>query len=53
MEYVVVDEDAIALGQGDGAIKGRFATEEEASAFIATLPDYALGRYGIDGPEEY
>jgi hypothetical protein len=28
----------------------RFATEAEAAEYIATLPDYESGRYGLDGP---
>lgn len=33
-------------------ILGRFASEAEASAFIATLPNYLSGCYGLDGPTD-
>ncbi len=43
-QFVVVDE----LNQ---QIIGKFATADEASAFITPLPGAEEGRYGIDGPE--
>lgn len=33
-----------------GWVLGQFATEEEGTEFIATLPDSAAGRYAVDGP---
>lgn len=37
---------------GPAAVLGRFATEDEAAAFIETLPEYLSGRYGLDGPAD-
>ena len=39
----------VGLTDGSGTRK-RFRTEEEASAYIETLPDYKDGRYYLDGP---
>ncbi len=43
-QFVVFDE----LNE---RIIGKFATADEASAFITPLPGAEEGRYGIDGPE--
>jgi hypothetical protein len=32
-------------------IIGDFGSEDEAAAFIATLPDYRKGRYNLDPPD--
>jgi hypothetical protein len=33
---------------GKESILGRFGTEEDASSFIETLPEFETGRYGLD-----
>lgn len=42
--FVVVDTTL----SGEEAVLGRFATEDEASSFIETLPEFETGRYGLD-----
>lgn len=47
----VVTDGKVEAGE-QTPILGRFATQELASKFIETLPDYLEGRYGLDGPSE-
>ena len=35
-----------------GSVLGRFKTEDEAAAFIDTLPNHDTGRYYLDGPPD-
>jgi hypothetical protein len=46
--YAVVDTKP---GQKAKVLK-RFQTEEAASQYIETLPQYLIGRYSIEGPEK-
>lgn len=41
----------VGLVNGTGSRHG-FATEDEAAAYIETLPDHADGRYYLDGPPD-
>jgi hypothetical protein len=50
--YIVVDTKGVKAGE-QCPILGRFKTENEASVFIGTLPEYETGRYGIDTWEGY
>ncbi len=46
MTFVVVDTK---VKDGEQTpILGEFETELEASLFIETLPEYEMGRYGLD-----
>lgn len=49
--WYVVDTWTVT-DDGSHLVLARFATEEEGSLFIATLPDVVEGRYGLDGPAE-
>jgi hypothetical protein len=53
MRYIVVDSLDAQVGE-TLPILGRFDSEQEASEFIETLPDFLSGRYGLDpeGPAE-
>jgi len=44
--FVVVDTKVLAGGRTP--VLGRFATEQQASEFIGTLPEHESGRYGLD-----
>lgn len=48
--YAVVDTK-VQPGQKVKVLK-RFQTEEAASQYIETLPQYLIGRYSIEGPEK-
>ena len=41
----------VGLVDGTGERRG-FATEDEAAAYIDTLPDHEDGRYYLDGPTD-
>lgn len=44
-----------SYGVGDGQripILASFASQDEAAAFIGTLPGYETGRYNLDGPSD-
>ena len=41
----------VGLADGTGERHG-FATEDEAAAYIDTLPDHEDGRYYLDGPPD-
>ncbi len=43
---------SVGLANESGSVMGRFATEEEASGFIDTLPDHEDGQYYLDGPPD-
>lgn len=47
-QFTVVDTQ-VAVGERCPVL-GKFDTEELASAFIETLPDFEGGRYGLDEP---
>jgi hypothetical protein len=49
--YVVVDTKDVEPGE-QCPVLGWFDTEQEASEFIGTLPEYETGRYGLDGPPD-
>jgi hypothetical protein len=47
--WTVVDVEGVEPGS-QCPVLGLFATHDQASKFISTLPDYGSGRYGIDAP---
>ncbi len=51
-EYTEQLPYSVGLANESGSVMGRFATEDEASGFIDTLPDHEDGRYYLDGPPD-
>jgi hypothetical protein len=49
--WTVVDDEGVEPGQ-QCRVLGRFATHDDASRYIETLPDAESGRYGLDGPAD-
>ncbi len=51
-EYAAELPYSVGLANESGSLMRRFATHQEASEFIGTLPGHEDGAYYLDGPEK-